>query len=1071
MLAWTASSDSVGVVEYGLYASGVRVSTVSDANATLTNLACGTSYLITIDAADAAGNRSAQVSSFYHTSPCPSTDQPAPSTTAAPAPPSSAQAATASVKQTIANGATVASLVNWRAVYDRNGDGTEDDPGSIQFLVDGNQVLSEINPPFGDTFANGTITTSNGQHTFQVRALNDSGTLLATNTVTATIGSGTPPPPPPPPSSTGAVTQTIANGATVASLVNWRAVYDRNGDGTEDDPGSIQFLVDGNQVLSEINPPFGDTFANGTITTSNGQHTFQVRALNDSGTLLATNTVTATIGSGTPPPPPPPPSSTGAVTQTIANGATVASLVNWRAVYDRNGDGTEDDPGSIQFLVDGNQVLSEINPPFGDTFANGTITTSNGQHTFQVRALNDAGTLLATNTITATINNQTTPPADVTAPSQPGNLRVVSATASSATIAWNASTDNLGVTGYDIYRGGTKIDSVATTSYAVSELSCGTAYSVGIRAFDSAGNTSPQATLSITTSACADTKAPTAPTNVTVSTRTTTSIALTWAPSTDNIGVAGYGVYNGADLVDTTAGNTGIASGLTCGTNYTLAVDAFDATGNSSPKTTVMVATLPCTDTTAPTAAMTSPANGSTVTGTINPSANAADNVGVTRVEFFRDGVSLGSDASSPYSIAFNTTTIANGSHTFGARAYDSAGNVGNATNVTVTVSNTTPPPSSTGAVTQTIANGSTVASLVNWRAVYDRNGDGTEDDPGSIQFLVDGNQVLSEINPPFGDTFANGTITTSNGQHTFQVRALNDSGSLLATNTVTATVNNQTSPPPPSGSTACPLPAYPDASCTGVPPGTTLTPSGGLTLSTPGTVINALDITGNIVVNAPNVTIRNTRIHSNSMWVIDNNSTGLVVEDSEIINRPVSGQNNCHNGIGSNNFTVRRTEITGCENAANFGGDNIVFEDNYVHDLDNIGPSYVWGNGPHTDGIQMEPGSDNIVVRHNYIDPIGKTFGDGGTSAIIMGVNGSQNNVRIEDNYLDGRNSSYALYMPRQQSQGNVVSRNKMQRGTYGYTACVKLGVTTAEFNDNRDATTNALIAPDNGVGGGCSN
>ena len=148
--------------------------------------------------------------------------------------------------------------------------------------------------------------------------------------------------------------------------------------------------------------------------------------------------------------------------------------------------------------------------------------------------------------------------------------------------------------------------------------------------------------MSVTTSACADSQPPTAPTNVTASTRTTTSIALTWAPSTDNVGVVGYGIYNGGELVDTTAGTTGIVSGLTCDTNYTLAVDAFDASGNSSAKTAVMVSTLPCPDTTAPTVTMTAPANGSTVTGTINASANATDNVGVTRVEFFRDGVSLG---------------------------------------------------------------------------------------------------------------------------------------------------------------------------------------------------------------------------------------------------------------------------------------------------------------------------------------------------------------------------------------------------------------------------------------------
>ncbi len=64
----------------------------------------------------------------------------------------------------------------------------------------------------------------------------------------------------------------------------------------------MEFLIDGKLVLSEQLAPFGDSFADGSITTSNGQHTFLVRALTDSGTLLATNTVTATIGSQTPPP-------------------------------------------------------------------------------------------------------------------------------------------------------------------------------------------------------------------------------------------------------------------------------------------------------------------------------------------------------------------------------------------------------------------------------------------------------------------------------------------------------------------------------------------------------------------------------------------------------------------------------------------------------------------------------------------------------------------------------------------------------------------------------------------------
>ncbi len=239
------------------------------------------------------------------------------------------------------------------------------------------------------------------------------------------------------------------------------------------------------------------------------------------------------------------------------------------------------------------------------------------------------------------------------------------------------------------------------------------------------------------------------------------------------------------------------------------------------------------------------------------------------------------------------------------------------------------------------------------------------------------------------------------------------------------------------------------------------------MTISTAGAVIDAREITGQVVVNAPNVTIRRSRIRSNSMWVVDNNSTGLVIEDSEIMNRPVAGQNNCHNAIGDANFTVRRTELTGCENAANVGGDNVTFVDSWMHDLDTSGPSYVWGNEPHTDGLQMSPGADNIVVRHNTIDP---SPGGGVTAPIIMGVNGSQSNVWIEDNYLDGNGAAYAIYANRQPSPNVHINRNRMLKG-YGYTACVKLGNTVTEFNDNRDATTNALLPPDNGAGGSCTN
>ncbi|WP_245643536.1 cellulase family glycosylhydrolase [Sanguibacter suarezii] len=85
----------------------------------------------------------------------------------------------------------------------------------------------------------------------------------------------------------------------------------------------------------------------------------------------------------------------------------------------------------------------------------------------------------------------TNPPADTTAPSAPVNLVAGATTASSISLTWAPSTDDVAVTGYDVYRGATKVGSTATTSYAVTGLAAGTAYTFTVRATDAAGNASP----------------------------------------------------------------------------------------------------------------------------------------------------------------------------------------------------------------------------------------------------------------------------------------------------------------------------------------------------------------------------------------------------------------------------------------------------------------------------------------------------------------------------------------------------------------------------------------------------
>jgi hypothetical protein len=99
--------------------------------------------------------------------------------------------------------------------------------------------------------------------------------------------------------------------------------------------------------------------------------------------------------------------------------------------------------------------------------------------------------------------------------------------------------------------------------------------------------------------------------------------------------------------------------------------------------------TTPGTDTTPPTTSITAPANGVTVSGTVAINATASDNVGVAQMQILIDGgVAVSNTNATSLSFNWNTTTVANGSHTIVSKAFDAAGNVGTSTTVTVTVSN-----------------------------------------------------------------------------------------------------------------------------------------------------------------------------------------------------------------------------------------------------------------------------------------------------------------------------------------------------------------------------------------------
>ena len=115
--------------------------------------------------------------------------------------------------------------------------------------------------------------------------------------------------------------------------------------------------------------------------------------------------------------------------------------------------------------------------------------------------------------------------------------------------------------------------------------------------------------------------------------------------------------------------------------------------GTGSPNVLLYMGFIPATgggggDTTPPTATLTSPSAGATLSGTVTLSATASDNLGVARVDFLVDGQPVGSDTTAPYSLSWDTTTLGSGSHSVAAQALDTWGNVGTSGAVSVTLNN-----------------------------------------------------------------------------------------------------------------------------------------------------------------------------------------------------------------------------------------------------------------------------------------------------------------------------------------------------------------------------------------------
>ena len=169
---------------------------------------------------------------------------------------------------------------------------------------------------------------------------------------------------------------------------------------------------------------------------------------------------------------------------------------------------------------------------------------------------------------------------DTQAPTAP-TLVSSNVTQTSVDLSWSGATDNVAVTGYDVYQGASLLASVTGTTYQATTLTAGTSYSFTVKAKDVAGNISIASNIVTITTVAPDTQAPSAPTLI-ASNATNSTVDLSWSGAIDNVGVTGYDVYQGVSLLASVTGTTYQVTTLTAATSYSFTIKAKDLVGNIS---------------------------------------------------------------------------------------------------------------------------------------------------------------------------------------------------------------------------------------------------------------------------------------------------------------------------------------------------------------------------------------------------------------------------------------------------------------------------------------------------------
>ncbi|QRN92812.1 S8 family serine peptidase [Archangium violaceum] len=511
----------------------------------------------------------------------------------------------------------------------------------------------------------------------------------------------------------------------------------------------VEFYVDGTLIGTDTSAPYETSWNPAGV--ADGAHLLTARAY-DSGGRVGTSAAVVVNVDNTPP---------DAALTSPAPGSFLKGTVVLEATASDNLAVSK-----VEFYLDGSLLGTDTSAPY--TLSWYSLYATDGAHTFTVKAFDGAGNVRTSGGVGVTVDNNA-PTTSISAPAANalvGGTVQVSATAS----------DTNGVAKVELYVDGTLIGTDTSAPYAVSWNSTPVvdgAHTLTSKAYDTAGNVRTSSGRVVNTDNTPPDAALTSPAQGML---LRNPVALE-ATASDNKAVSRVEFYDGTTLLGTSYAAPYAMSAYLADGAHTLTVKAFDGLGNVRTSGGVGVTV----DNTAPTTALSAPAQNALVRGTVQVSATASDAVGVARVEFYAGETLLGTATTAPYAVSWNTTTGTNGTITLTTRAYDAVGNVAVSAGRTVTVDNTAP----TVAITSP-ANGATLSSLSLSTTIQAS----ASDNVGVTQVVFyDGATVMgTDTTAPYSVSW--NLLSASKGTHTLTARAHDAAGNVTISAPISVKVN-----------------------------------------------------------------------------------------------------------------------------------------------------------------------------------------------------------------------------------------------------------------------------------------